>query len=79
MIFGCDARSFLQFVKRSAKNTTEIKLQKSWLAILNAIGVDCFKSLNDCNRKFNLNTIFHGLENLPGRLKTLSEFRGHLR
>jgi SAM-dependent methyltransferase len=77
--FGCEAGSFLKFVMRSAKNITGIELQESYVKNLNAIGIDCFKTLYDCNKKFDLITMFHCLEHLPDPLKTLSEIRGHLR
>lgn len=77
--FGCEAGSFLKFAMRSAKNVTGIELQDSYVKNLNAIGIDCFKSLNACNRKFDLITMFHCLEHLPDPLKALSEIRGHLR
>lgn len=73
--FGCGAGGFMRYASAAAELVDGIELEGSMRDAINAEGMRCYASIENCeqnmNGGYNVITLFHVLEHLPDPVSTL--------
>ena len=76
--FGCGFGGFLQRISKVTNKCCGVELGKNEREYLSGKGVTCFKTIEECNEKFDIITLFHTFEHLSNPRMWLDKFSNYL-
>lgn len=76
--FGCGFGGFISFISRVAHTCSGVELGRTEREYLNTKGIECFRTIDDCQRKFDVITMFHTFEHLTNPHAWLKRFSEYL-
>lgn len=76
--FGCGEGCFLELSREKSRSVSGIELDRAVRETLNEDGYTVWESFDQCNKKFDLITMFHVIEHLEFPIKILDQCREHL-
>lgn len=76
--FGCGFGGFMQRISTVANECCGVELGRNEREYLTGKGITCFKTIEECNRKFDIITLFHTFEHLSNPGMWLDKFSSFL-
>lgn len=73
--FGCGFGGYLSYIREFADECAGVELSSDERKYVNSCGIPCFKSLDECDKKYDLVTMFHVLEHLENPVEWLQKIR----
>ncbi len=77
--FGCGYGGFLHNISKVAKESYGIELGKDERSFLAKRGIKCFKTIEECNKKVDIITLFHVFEHLSNPEVWLNKLSDYLK